>query len=225
MPNNKKSNRRTQRRSKKKPQPLVMTGPSMLVTRRATLEWTGKIALVEGVANQGIFNFYRMNGVYDPDATGVGNSTPGLSSMAALYRSMRVWRCRVSASGTVYTTLSAVVSLVPTAFQPVLPSNPDYWPSQRDTVSVTPKSMSVVAASAYGFCFNIDQTYEPHVVAKLTKGQYADEADYSSTTTANPTRQLYVALAISTNGTAAAGCYGFMRITYEIEFFDPYPLQ
>lgn len=202
----------------------------MLVTRRVVLTWCGKLNLLEAAAGAGVYNFYRLNGPYDPDASGVGNATPGLTAMYNLFRSMRVHKTTISFEGTVFNggagfSYSPLVTMVPTAFQPVLPSNPDYWPVQRMARPLRVVSSSQYNAGQIGYNVRGTATYVPHIVANLTKGQYNDEADYASPANSNPTRQLYVAVSLSTNATTPCYMGGLVRISYDIEFFDPWPLQ
>lgn len=228
MPNNKsKQQRKGGKKQGKRP---VANTPSMLVTRRAVLTWAGRVNLTEGGALAGVNNFYRINGAYDPDASGVGNATPGLSSMYNLFRSMRVHRMSIHFDGTVFNTgagfhWAPVLSFVPTSFQPVLPSNPDYWPVQRMAHPLKLTDAVNYAGGQIGYSFTGSATYVPHVVANITKAQYEDEADFASPANSTPTRQLYVALALSSNATSACSISGLVRISYDLEFYDPWPLQ
>ncbi len=226
--NNKKNSARTNKQRRKGQS--VPNTPSMLVTRRAVLTWAGKVNLTEGGVSAGAYNFYRINGAYDPDASGVGNATPGLSSMYSLFRSMRVHKMTIHFDGTVYTTGAGfqyvpLLSFVPTSFQPVLPSNPDYWSVQRMAQPLRLTSGLNYAGGQVGYSFSGSATYIPHVVANLTRAQYEDEADFASPANSTPTRQLYVALALSSNATSACNMGGLVRISYDLEFYDPWPLQ
>lgn len=204
--------------------------PSMLVNRRVVLTWCGKINVTEGGVSAGAYNFYRLNAPYDPDASGTGNATPGLSTMYALFRSMRVLKTTLQFDGSVYNTgggfnYAPIVSFVPTSFQPVLPSNPDYWPVQRMAKAVRMIGVNQYNAGQTGSSYSGSATYLPHVVANITRGQYMDESDYASPANSTPVRQLYVALCLSSNATTACAIGGLVRISYEIEFYDPWPLQ
>lgn len=70
-------------------------------------------------------------------------------------------------------------------------------------------------------------TWDIHDVMNVTRAQYIDEADYSSTTVTNPTRQAYVALCLNGAGESGLALDGFftIRIAYDVEFFNPFPLQ
>jgi hypothetical protein len=204
--------------------------PSMLVSKRVNLTWCGKVSVTEGGVGAGAYNFYRLNGAYDPDSSGVGNALPGLASMATLFRSMRVWKTTFEFDGASYSGAASgvnfqpVMSFVPTSFQPVLPANPDYWPVQRMAKDIKMIAPVNYASTQVGAMYRGKATFEPHVVANITKSQYADESDYSSTTSSTPTRQLYVAVCMSSNCNVVCLFGGLVRVSYEIEFFDPWPL-
>lgn len=183
---------------------------------------------IEAAVGTGTYNFYRLNGPYDPD-TAVGSlQTPGLAAMAQLYGAMRVWNVRVSATGTVYCPAShpgaPVVTLIPTASQPVLPSNPTFWPVQRYSRSV-PAISTACSATHNFFHFDVDGAFSLPGVLNVTTSQYRDEADYSSLTTSNPARQVYCAVALSGSCPLQLGIIACVRIEYDIEFFQPHPLQ
>lgn len=129
MPNgkSKSKNNRSKRSS-----PGMMISVTPLRRRLVTLTFASTLSLTEGAAGVGAYNFYRMNGPYDPDTAVLSDSTPGLASLATLYRSMRVMKCSVEAGGSFFSSNHAMAQLVivPVAFQPVLPSNPRYWAVQ-----------------------------------------------------------------------------------------------
>lgn len=206
----------------------LTAGPPLYNNKRCTLVFCAKHQQLEGAVSAGVYNSYRLNGPYDPDTAVLSNSTPGLASIAALYRSMRVWKTTVSVHACAYADAPAslMLSLVPTAFQPVLPSNPDYWPVQRDAASVVMKPGAYVGSGTL-VCFDgtVTKTFDLAHVANILKSQYLDEADFASVTNSNPTRQLYCAIAVSTNSNTAVNCRFHVRIAYDIEFYDPYPLQ
>lgn len=183
----------------------------------------------ESAVGTGVYNIYRLNGPYDPDTTIASTATPGLSTYAVLYAKMRVHRTTVAASvnaasGSAFTALA---SLVPLAFQPVLPSNPVYWPVQRLAVGkpIVPALVNSATTQFVGKMAELKATYSINDVMNISRDQYLDEADYASTTSSNPTRQAYVAVCLTTNSATITGMQMHVRISYDVEFFDPYPLQ
>lgn len=228
MPSTKQNKKTSKRRANRRGNLGLTPSPPLSGSRHCTLTFCSKHNQGEGAVSAGIYNFYRLNGPWDPDTAVLSNSTPGLSALAALYRSMRVWRTVISAHATATADhrSTLLLSLVPTAFQPVLPSNPDFWPVQRDAVAtpfICRGWMGSNTKCAYDA--SVTKTFDIPKVANIKRSQYLDEADYASVTNSNPTRQLYCAVAVSTNSATTVDCAFHIRISYEIEFFDPYPLQ
>lgn len=225
MPISKRQNRK---QPKKRSAPRLSPSPPLAGSRHCTLVFCSRHSQIEGGVSAGIYNFYRLNGPYDPDTAVLSASTPGLAAIAAMYRGMRVWKTTVSANACAYgdAPASLMLSLVPTAFQPVLPSNPDYWPVQRLAVSTPMRPAGYIGSGVLcQYQAQVSRTFDLPSVANLKRSQYLDEADYATLTNGNPTRQLYCAVAISTNCATAVNAKFHVRISYEIEFFDPYPLQ
>lgn len=203
--------------------------PPLAGRHRCTLVFCAQHNATESAAGAGVYNFYRLNGPYDPDTAVLSASTPGLANLAGLYRSMKVVSVAVSAhcNLTCQDRATFILSLVPTAFQPVLPSNQQYWSVQRLAKSTffQCRGLSQSGTSQNSYEGTVTQRFRLNQVANLTPAQYMDEADYGSLTNSNPTRQLYVAVAVTTNAPVQAFCGFHVKIAYDIEFYDPYPLQ
>lgn len=197
-------------------------------SHRCKLVFCSPLSVSDAAGPATFYNFYRLNGPYDPDTAVLSQATPGLAAIAQLYRGMRVWSADVSLVANNYGASLVMCSLVPTAFQPVLPSNPDFWPVQRlaKAVPMKPCAYEGNPTKFVSYC-SVDQKFDLPTVANITKDQYRDEADYASLTNGNPTRQLFVAVAFSRVAYAGVTNFvtAFVRIAYDIEFFEPYPLQ
>lgn len=206
----------------------MMVSVTPLQRRICTLVFSSNLSLTESAVGTGAYNFYRLNGPYDPDTAVLSASTPGLSALAALYRSMRVLSTSVEAAGSWISIGhfgTATLSLVPTAFQPVLPSNPAYWPVQPMSAFVHSNNVFFSGTFGTGTLPTVLRRWKVNDVMNITRAQYVDEADFATPTNSNPTRQAYVAVAINTNSTGVLTAYLQVKLKYEIEFFDPYPLQ
>lgn len=226
---NKRRGTRGRKPARAAPKSLPLTAqPPLMNSRRCVLAFASRMVISESAAGSGAYNFYRLNGPYDPDTAVLSDSTPGLAALAVLYRSMRVWKTTVSFNGAVYATSvtpAAMISLVPTAFQPVLPANPRIWCMQRDAITKQTGPMSI-SSGGYAAQISISKTFDIPRVMNILPSQYRDEADFACPTNSNPTRQAYVAITIDTcAGTSPVNCFGIVRISYEIEFYDPYPLS
>ncbi len=222
-----KTSKQSRRRRGQASGPIKSVTP--LANRHCKLAFSANFSGTESAVGVGIYNFYRLNGPYDPDTAVLSNATPGLAALAQLYRSMRVLAARVEVSGAWFVGSNnvgtATLSLVPTAFQPVLPSNPSYWPVQPNARYVTTNCHSVHGTYPCGTFPPVRGSWKIYDVMNVTKDQYLDEADFATTTASNPTRQAYVAVAVSTNNAAPVIVTLQVRIEYAIEFYDPYPLQ
>lgn len=211
----------------------MVPNPPLAGVRHARLVFCSTVRLTEQAVSAGAYNFYRLNGPYDPDTAVLSLSTPGLAAIAQMYRSMRVHRTSMEVNGTVTSSEAstglwcAMVSLVPTAFQPVLPSNPNYWPVQRLAKSNPVKVTGGAGTRVYTGHVSVKGSWPINDVMNVTRPQYIDEADFASTTVTNPTRQAYVAVCLNGAGVSGLSLDGFftIRMAYDIEFFDPFPLQ
>lgn len=200
-----------------------------LANRMVQLTFCSNWAGTEGGVGAGVYNFYRLNGPYDPDTAVLSLSTPGLAALSQLYRSMRVMRVRVEVSGMWHSTANvpgtAGISLIPLAFQPVVPTNPTYWPVQPLAKHSPTVCHSVMGTYPCGTFPPLRASWNLYDVANITKEQYRDEADYASLTNSNPTRQIYLAVAMNTLCGVVCTVIVLVKLEYLIEFFDPYPLQ
>lgn len=205
-----------------------MVSHTPLERRLCTLVFSANVSLTESAAGAGAYNFYRLNGPYDPDTAVLSNATPGLSALSQLYRSMRVLSSSVEAAGNWSCTPNigtAQLCLVPTAFQPVLPSNPAYWPVQPNAASVATSHHTYSSNFTLGTFPRVKKSWKINEIMNVSRSQYVDEADFATLTNSNPTRQAYVAVAIHTNSPAAVTAFLQVKVKYSIEFYDPYPLQ
>lgn len=230
MPQKRKSVRK-QSRKQARPAGVARYSPTPPLagkSHRCKLVFCAPFSLSDGGGAAAFYNFYRLNGPYDPDTAVLSQATPGLAAIAQLYRAMRVWSADVSVVANAYGDACIMLSLVPTAFQPVLPSNPDFWPVQRltKTAPMVPRGYEG-NSNRFVMHTTVNQRFDLPSVANITKDQYRDEADYASLTNGNPTRQLYVAIAFSRviQGAVTNYANGYVRIAYDVEFYEPYPLQ
>lgn len=224
MPAKKNSQRKNNRRA---PRMRITTQPPLSKGRqRATLSFSGRVAATEAAAGTGCYNFFRLNGPYDPDVAVGGNTTLGLAAMTKLYRSMLVHRALVKADVSIWAGRPVgMICLVPVPWQTVIPTNPLYWPIQRDATSVHTKDFAPTAGAGESAA-SLTAIYDLPKVFNVSKQQYLDELDYATLTTGNPTKGAYVAVcAYSDSAVGVISLLGTMRISFDIEFFDPWPLS
>ncbi len=204
--------------------PLLPPVTTMPVSKRVLMTYASSNSWSEAAAGAGYVNFFRLNSVYDPDYTGAGTTAGGFSIWSGTFSNYRVNRVTVRFSGTATTTSGAFVRAVaiPLPQLSSLPSNPLYWQAIPgvDVADVAPN------ANGGNTLFHLQRTYDLPKVLRITRSQYLDEADYTGTTSGNPTRQVFIALGFFGAGSAsAASAAVLVQITYEVEWFNPLVIQ
>jgi hypothetical protein len=188
-------------------------------SKRVTLVFASPVSFTEAAAGVGAFNFYRLNSVYDVDTSLGSTSTPGLVEWSAFFSNYRVWATRVRVEVTVNNLSSgtATVSLVPNPSQATLPSSASSWPVQFGAIH---KTITNTTSGGTNLAV-LDKQYQLHQVFRITPQQYKDDFDFTATTSANPSRQAYLALAMKgNNSTTAAGLGGQVYVSMDVEFFN-----
>ena len=178
----------------------------------------------ESSAGSGATYFFRLNSVYDPDYTGTGSVAIPYNTWSAIYLNYKVRRATVRVSGT-YSGSSgscANVSIAPVAYQAVVPSNANSW-------RLLPFAKTrVVSMSSNGGqnVVNLTSAYDLAKVCRITKQQYATDMDWSGQIGSNPTRAVFVGVMFQPIGSSTAGSLTFViNITYDVEWFNPVPMQ
>lgn len=204
-----------------KPLPLVAQMPQ---TRRVLLSYSVSTLITEGAVGAGATYFYRLNSVYDPDASGVGTVAIGYNTFSALFLNYKVHKVTVRLQGTaaVGSGGGARVVIAPVANQAVVPANKQTW------ALIPGAKMAFLPPNANGgpTVARLMATYDNAAVARVTKAQYAIDMDWSGQVGSNPARQNYLLVAVDSvaSGVAATLAYN-LQITYEVEWFNPVPLQ
>lgn len=202
--------------------PLQTTTPS---SKNILMTFASSGSLSESAAGSGASYFFRLNSVYDPDATGVGTTATGYSTWSALYLNYKVHKVTVRVQGTV-SGLSAGsfanVVLAPVANQAVIPANKQTWKMIPGAKLRTVANNSVGGRNMFSFVANYDNAK----VARLTKGQYSNDMDWSGLIGSNPARMNYVFVAVDGVYTSSVTVLAFnVQITYLVEWFNPVPMQ
>jgi len=219
---NNQRKRKTQGRIVARNLPLVTTTPP---SKHILMSFGASGGVAESAAGSGVTYFLRLNSVYDPDATGVGTSAIGYSTWSALYLNYKVNRVTVRISGTV-TGLSAGafanVTLAPVASQAVVPSNKQTWKMLPWAKMKTLTNNSVGGTNM----FALTASYDLSKVTRVTKQQYANDMDFSGQVGSNPARQAFALVAFDSVGSSSVMTANYNTfITYEVEWFNPVPMQ
>lgn len=184
---------------------------------------TGLI-LAEAAAGSGISYFYRLNSVYDPDSSGVGTVAGGYSTWSSLFLNYKVRRVTARIHGTCTNSTGCFTSVViaPVASQAVVPSNPHYW----RTIPMMRQYDVVHAGDGGKNTFNHTAAYDNATVARVTPQQYDVDMDFSGQVGSNPARMNYLMLGVQGIGSGTVSTLRcVIQITYEVEWFNPVPMQ
>lgn len=178
----------------------------------------------EAAAGLGLYAFYRLNSVYDPDASGVGSTCGGYNTWSSLFLNYKVNKVTVRVQGTVECSNNSMCQVViaPVAGQAVAPASYNYWKL------IPGAAVYTLAPNANGGknTFTHQRTYDNAAVARLSRQQYAVDMDFSGTVGSNPARQNYVMVAAhSINSSTPGKLINAIQITYEVEWFNPVPMQ
>jgi hypothetical protein len=202
--------------------PLVAFVPS---AKRILMTFSNSHSITESAVGLGATYFYRLNSPYDPDATGVGSSAIGYTTWSGLFLNYKVRRVTVRVQGAASGMTGAAfanVTIAPVANQPVVPANKQTWKMMRGA------KIYAVSPVANGGRNIIDHTanYDNAWIAEVTKQQYDVDMDFSGQVGSNPARQNYIMIAVdSVLSTSAATLAYNIQITYEVEWFNPVPMQ
>ncbi len=175
----------------------------------------------EAAAGAGGLQWYRINGLQDPDQSGVGTAALGFNNYAAMFLMYRVVAMRIKVIGSAVATSGnalGVVTLMPNPSNVTAPADPALWGGEY-MATQTP----VVTGNTGGKnVFTLDRTFYPWQVLRIPKSTYMNDLDYASLVTTLPTKQLYVMLGINTVGSGVTGTISCaVTISYETEFFEP----
>lgn len=175
--------------------------------------------LNESFAGVGAFNQYRLNSLYDPDLSGTGKQPLGFDQYSTLYGRYRVLKAKIEVT-LINRTDSAFgnyVAVVWPSAQASITSDPESWPAQP---LAKYKLCSVAcgggAVNRFGFTVNI-----PRLLG-VTSAEFKD-ADFSSITSASPTRVAYLHVGIYGVG-YIVGATLATKITFTSEWSQPVTL-
>lgn len=224
MPSNKKNNSQGgRRRGGKKPAhlPLVAAPPA---SRRVLSTYCTAVSMVESAVSVGTTYFFRLNSIYDPDSSGVGSSTLGYSYWLNFYQNYKVLRVTARIQSQTYgmsTGGIGTVVMAPIANQAAVAANPYAWraipfakmQTQTNSNTGAPSTRSMVS------------TYDLAKVCHVTKQQYNVDMDYAGTASTNPSKQVFLLVALhSVGSTTPVTATVSVQLTYEVEWFNPIPL-
>jgi len=151
---------------------------------------------------------YRLNSLYDPDETGVGNQPVGFDQLMALYKYYRVIRAKV-------TCLFANTGT--TAYIVAVPSGNATDPGGFQSASCWPQAKYCVIGAAGG---ESTQKLELDIDIRKFFGYHSDnwDMDLTGTTSSNPTQMLYLHIMAQEFDASAKALDGTVNIEFHAEF-------
>lgn len=214
--------RRKKGKQQSNPVPLASFVPS---AKRITMSFSTSLAIAESAAGAGNFWFYRLNSVYDPDASGVGSVAIGYNTWSTLFLSYKVRRVTVRLQGNIQGMSAGGVGnviMAPVPYQMVVPSNKQTWRVIPRSILKTMSDYSVGGKNT----FMMMATFDLWKIAGVTKAQYNTDMDFSGNVGSNPARQIYVVVTVDSVGSnTACTLVTNVQISYEVEWFNPTPMQ
>jgi len=194
------------------------------VSAHCVLGYSNKVNLIEPAAGTGSSHFFRLNSVYDPDASGVGSSALLYNFYAARFLNYRVNKATVRVQAAILSGLSGgfgEITLGAVPDQATIPSDPTTWKMIPGTV------MKPISNTAAGPAVaELVGTWDLAKLVRFTKAQYNTEADFSAPTGSNPARQVFAFVGGESIGSSSATTFTISyQITYVVEWFSPLPVQ
>lgn len=179
--------------------------------QRHTLAFADRRQLTEAALGTGCTYTYSLNGMYDPNITGVGAQPVGFDPLMTMYRRYRVVgaRFQLTVVNRSQNSLTLGYALSDTN---ALPSTTLAW-------LVDPKSASfTIGGQSGGHNLKvIDRVVKPWNALTVSRTQYMSEFDYTGSAVANPAINLYLIVwAIGT--TAVADIDLIAKLSYQTEF-------
>lgn len=201
--------------------PRVTQMPS---SKRVLMTFAQQYTLAEPAAATGASYFFRLNSVYDPDATGVGFSSGGYATWSALFLNYKVHRVTARIQGAAECSNNSIAHIVvaPVSSQSVVPTNPNYWKLIPYARVYTVTSNLNGGKNVY----NHAASYDNAAIARVTPAQYDVDMDWSGVVGSNPARMNYLMIGVNTvNSTTPGKAIYSIQLTFEVEWFNPIPMQ
>lgn len=214
----KRSGRGNGRQSRRKA-PQMLIQPAQPRSQMVKFDYVVSFTLTEGAAGIGASYVHRLNSLYDPNSTGVGNQPLGYDQWSAFFNRSVVYKCiaevQMVNAGTFpgqfgcFTVSGA--SPIPTA---------NAWASQYG-------AQMKLKATTGNNVFSFRRTYDIGRLLGVSKSKIMDEEDYSESpagpAVAGNNQALFV---IFTRGIGAVGVATvLLKLTMFAKLFDPNGLE
>lgn len=172
--------------------------------------------LVEGAAGVGATYAFRLNSLYDPNATGVGNQPVGYDQWSALFNRSTVFRCSITVQMVNTGTLPSEFGIFPLIGASPVPTSTSSWSCQYGS------SSSLLGTTGRNV-FTTKRNYDIAKLFGISKAKLLAEEEYSEqpagpAVAGNNQAFLY----IWTRGIGAVGsCALRVQMLFTARLFDP----
>lgn len=165
------------------------------------------------VSDAGLY-LYRLNGVYDPDATGTGSQPPGYDNISGMYQNYRVLWAKYKVKA-LYTSGTSQLSAVWSTTNASAPTSLQAAMSQSDA--------EVLCHSTTGAGQTVMKKYISMAKAfGVEPAEIETDSDYGSLASTVPVRQAYLAIYTgNSSGSTTSVCTYVVQITYGVEWSSP----
>lgn len=203
--------------------PLITRPPE---SRRVLMTYAENVLMTESAVGLGVSYFWRLNSVFDPNASGAGGVCVGYNTWSALFLNYRVNRVTVRMTmgchGGTLASATGFCTLAPVARQAVVPSNASTW---RMLPQAQSKLVAPIGAGGHNLA-EFTATYDLPKLLRITPNQYMSDMDFSGAVGSNPAREAYLLTGFQGIGVSSVMTAVFtVSLTYEVEWFNPVPIQ
>lgn len=186
---------------------------------RTTMSYFTAINLVEAAAGTGVFYTFQLNNLYDPNYTGAGKQPTSFDQWSTLYNRFRVMNVEVQLENVSNINAPMSVGYIITPAS-TLPADIDAWPTQRIC------GHAMISYNTGGNAVSkMHFRVQPWLGLSLTKRQYVEEADYSHSSTAGPSRPLYLHLWARGYSGVIGNSIATLVMKYSVELSEPTALS
>lgn len=160
---------------------------------------------------------YRLNSIFDPNASGVGGQPYYSDQYAAMYNRYRVYGCKVDV--TMSCSSSTANLFHPTA---VLLSYADTAPAWGTQINASNSKRCIRRQMIPGQSIvTMKRYFDLASVAGVSRREYNVAEVFQALTTANPSRNIDCQVNVENNdGTATISLTYTIRLTYYVKYFD-----
>lgn len=163
---------------------------------------------------------FRLNGLYDPDASLGGHQPYFYDQLTALYNKWTVTGCKVNIVGRWRTSNIDLNPLVGNLL--LYPVSPTVATLPTSVGNAREQQLTEVRTFADTSVFNVSRYYDISQLAGLPRSRIINDDVYSGSTTADPGQQFYLYVGmVNQSMSYVLNFQGTITLTYYVTFHDP----